>query len=187
MDNSFSIHTIVVLLPPIIAGIIGLITSGSGISGRIKKINYYLKRLELISNLSDYIDNHELKGGKERYRETINFEISEIFTFIQKTKTDKSEVKVILERQQSGRFKKLFILPKPITAGGWFATIIYYLYAFIIVMYLTLLIYPFDNTPLNIILWNIIFGVIFFSLSRYFALKTWRKKSKQLIDTMNNI
>lgn len=189
MNDSVLIPIIVALLPPIIAGIVGLISSRSGIPGKIKEIDYYLKRFELITQLSDYLDKQEISGGNEHYRRSINGEISEILAFIQKSEVEETKVKVLIEEQKSSRFIRLFILPKPITAGGWAATVIYYLYAFSTFMYSIYLIFPSENISPNlndVLLPGIISGAILTLLGRYFALRSWQKKRKQIKEKINN-
>lgn len=133
-----------VILSPIVIALIGFIFSGIGISGKLKRIEYYGKRYELIDKI---LSNTNINIRKESLKD----EIRDIVTYLEATSLSIEE-KAQLDFNKKKSFNRHVTLPKPTSVGGWIATILYYMYGFTFVVYLlaiigTTFLFEANNTP----------------------------------------
>lgn len=138
------------LIPIIISPIIAYIISRVGISGKKSEIEYHIKRLELVEKMkqsSNSLDN----SVKEKFDWTVlDTEITDILNYIDANSTREAE-RILNKYQQTLRIKRMLILPKPQALGGWVASIMYYFYLFLSIIFLimTILIPPYSTQHLT--------------------------------------
>ena len=122
-----------IIIAPIITALVGLVFSKYGVSGKIKQLEFYLKRIELIEKL---LATKRLKSNQFK----LENELEEIATYINVSSISTNEF-AVLDYKNKKWYYKIFNLPKSITIGGKVATVIYYIYGITSVLYIPLIIY----------------------------------------------
>ena len=104
-----------IILAPVITAIVGLVFSKYGISGKSKRIEYYLKRLELIEKL---LANNDITASKNLIRNELN----DIVTYLSLSSLKNDEF-VRIEFKNRPWFRKILTLPYTGSIGGTIAQI----------------------------------------------------------------
>ena len=113
------------LIAPIIAAIITYIVSRIGLNGRIRQVEYLIKRVDLVEKLKSATSKSDHSDGNRK----IVDELSEIASFLRATS-------IMRTKDSFAKFKnrsilaQIFILPYPQSANGWIFTFSYYYIVF---------------------------------------------------------
>lgn len=164
------------IIGPLAGTVIGLVFARFGMAGREKLQEFYLKRIELIEKLLLLEPTVDQVRPNTINRSALCEELADIVNRIRLmslTLEDQAQ----LEFHKQPLYKRLWKLPKPQTSGGWFATIVFYLYAFTGLFYLVLF---FINTaedglnriPLKIVLITLVSSFVVAWIARYAAIRS---------------
>ncbi len=122
-----------IIIAPIITAFVGLVFSKYGVSGKIKQLEFYIKKKELIEKL---LATKRLKSNQLK----LENELEEIATYINVSSISANEF-TVFDYKNKKRYYKVFNLPKSITIGGKVAAVVYYIYGITSILYIPLIIY----------------------------------------------
>jgi hypothetical protein len=134
---------IAAILGPIAAAIIAMLISKVGISEKLKEVDYYFKRTELIEKILSLRAAHYESQSFDAI--PIVDELNEIAAYVRQTSFKQQDYERLSYFEQP-RWKQLITLPKPRTIGGWIGSITFYLYSFASFGYLYI---ATGNVPIN--------------------------------------
>jgi hypothetical protein len=116
-----------VVVGPLIAAIIGLIFSNMGIFGKQKRIEYYLKRLELVDRAATLSAANKDRSEINVLQALLQSELLDIISII-RSSSIREEEQAKIDFDLKPWYQRVFP-PKSSTVGGRFGIIIFYLYA----------------------------------------------------------
>lgn len=176
MTISIEMQTVLIsaLATPVVAAIAGFLVNKLGSGAKLREIEYYAKRLELVEKLLTLEPTVVKQPDILRDTDVMRSEVTDVVNYLRQTS--------LREPIREGRppIAHRFILPMPRTLGGWIGTIIYYMYAFGALIYLVLLItsfFAYDNAEFGsyLISLSLVGSCIFAALGRLWAMRSFRK------------
>lgn len=160
---------------PIVAAIVGLIVARSGTTAELRRVEYFLKRTELIEKLLS-LQSNQIKEDKFPVAPLID-ELNDIAASIQQSSIRQQE-QDHSDFDKRPLWKRIYKLPVPRTVGGWIGSGIFYVYSLgalaYVVMLLIALVGVQTTLPTEVLLPGIFGSVLFAWLGRIWAVKSAR-------------
>lgn len=158
---------------PIVAAIVGLIVARSGTAAKLRRVEYSLKRTELIEKLLS-LQSNRIKEDKFPVAPLID-ELNDIAASIQQSSIRQQEQDQ-LDFDKRPFWKTIYKLPVPRTVGGWIGSGIFYVYSlgalFYVVMLLIDIVGVQSLLPKEVLVPGIVVSGFFAGLGRIWAVNS---------------
>ena len=164
-------------VPVLLGTLVTWVLSRSGFAAKSREMDYYLKRLELATKLREYRQKFEEKTGASRRWAIVDTEVSQILAFIHPEEGVEGR-KADPHPSEMPRWRRWFLVFKPLSVGGWVLHILYY-YSLVLAVVMPWLFttdtYVDDELPASMIPVFFLSYLGFAILLRYFALRSYKK------------